>query len=130
LLDLAGKDKSKPTILVDKDDSSSVLLRTLTLDRDSNGKRMYEEIADDIDETRRSAHRAIVGRIFFRTNQGFIGLGPRGLQVNDYVASIPGCHVPIMLRKGVFLKDTIKIKCDHHNQVETCSRMGCAKTAV
>jgi hypothetical protein len=127
---ILGVVRGKSIILLDEDDLTSVLFRTLTLDRDSSGKRIYKEIADDIDEVRRSAHSAMVGRIFFRTKEGFIGLGPRGLEVDNWVALIPGCHVPIILRKSAFLQGKIQIKCDHHEQVETCSSMGCAKTAA
>jgi hypothetical protein len=127
---ILGVVRGKSIILLDEDDLTSVLFRTLTLDRDSSGKRIYKEIADDIDEVRRSAHSAMVGRIYFRTKEGFIGLGPRGLEVDNWVALIPGCHVPIILRKSAFLQGKIQIKCDHHEQVETCSSMGCAKTAA
>ena len=75
-------------------------------------------------------HRAIIGRRFFRTKEGFVGLGPRGLKINDKVVLVPGCHVPITLRASLFMKDRNKIKCDNHEVVEVCLGLGCAKNFV
>ena len=53
------------------------VLRSLTLDRDAEGQRTYDDIANEPAETTRSIHRAVIGRRFFRTREDFVGLGPR-----------------------------------------------------
>jgi hypothetical protein len=120
----------KSFIHLQGDGSTCSLLRTMTLDRDSQGKRKYEEIANDPNEIWESIGRAIVGRVFFRTAGGFIGLGPRQLKANDQVAIIPGCHVPMILRKTLFLEDVFENTCEVHEQTEVCSTLGCAKKEV
>jgi hypothetical protein len=39
------------------------------------------------------------GRLFLVTSRGLLGLGPRGIRVNDRVCIIAGCHVPMILRR-------------------------------
>lgn len=106
------------------------VLRSITLDRDAEGERTYDDIASEPVEINRSMHRAIVGRRFFRTKEGFVGLGPRRLEANDLVMLVPGCHVPITLRASVFVKDRKKVKCGSHMETEVCLGLGCAKNAV
>lgn len=106
------------------------ILRSFTLDRDAEGEKTYDDIASDPPEIERSLHRAIIARRFFRTKEGFVGLGPRGLKTNDKVVLVPGCHVPIILRAGRFVKDRNKIKCNDHETVEVCLGLGCAKNFV
>lgn len=38
-------------------------------------------------------------RTFFITMSGYMGLGPRGLEVGDIICVVLGCHVPLLLRK-------------------------------
>jgi hypothetical protein len=106
------------------------ILRSFTLDRDAEGERTYDDIAGEPPEITRSMHRAIIGRRFFRTKEGFVGLGPRALKINDKVVLVPGCHVPITLRASLFMKERNKIKCDKHEGVEVCLGLGCAKNFV
>ncbi|KAJ3525108.1 hypothetical protein NM208_g11783 [Fusarium decemcellulare] len=42
--------------------------------------------------------RTIKGRQFFTTKQGRMGLAPAGIQIEDRVAIVKGCHVPLILR--------------------------------
>jgi hypothetical protein len=106
------------------------ILRSFTLDRDAEGERTYDDIAREPPEITRSMHRAIIGRRFFRTKEGFVGLGPRCLKANDKVVLVPGCHVPITLRAALFKKESNKIKCDTHTDVQICLGLGCAKNYV
>ena len=106
------------------------ILRSLTLDRDADGERTYDDIASEPPEITRSMHRAGIGRRFFRAKEGFVGLGPRRLKPNDKVVLVKGCHVPITLRAGLFKKETNKIKCENHAAVEVCLGLGCAKNFV
>ena len=100
------------------------------LNRDTESQRTYGEIAKEPPEIRRSMLRACIGRRFFRTKESFVGLGPRRLKAYDRIMLVPGCHVPIMLRAGVFVKDRTKIKCNSHLEVEVCLGLGCAKDKV
>lgn len=106
------------------------ILRSFTLDRDAEGERTYDDIASKPPEITRSMHRAIIGRRFFRSKEGFVGLGPRGLRSNDKIVLVPGCHVPIALRAALYKKETSKVKCDNHADVAVCLRLGCAKNFV
>ena len=119
-----------PIIVPAGQNGADGVLRSFTLDRDTEGQRTYDEIAKEPPEIRRSMHRACIGRRFFRTKEGFIGLGPRRLKAHDRIMLVPGCHVPIMLRAGVFVKDRTKIKCNSHSEVEVCLGLGCAKDKV
>ena len=106
------------------------VLRSLTLDRDAEGQRTYDDIANEPAETTRSMHRAVIGPKFFRIKEDFVGLGPRRLKVNDLVMLVPGCHVPITLRASVFVKDRKKVKCDAHVEVEVCLGLECANNGI
>ncbi|MCJ1398734.1 hypothetical protein MMC11_001935 [Xylographa trunciseda] len=119
-----------PIIVPAGQNGADGVLRSFTLDRDAEGERTYEDIASEPAETTRSMHRAIIGRRFFRTKEGFVGLGPRKLKANDLVMLVPGCHVPIALRASVFVKDRKKVKCDSHLELEVCLGLGCAKNRL
>ena len=119
-----------PIIVPAGQNGADGVLRSFTLDRDTEGQRTYDEIAKEPPEIRRSMHRACIGRRFFRTKEGFVGLGPRRLKAHDRIMLVPGCHVPIVLRAGVFVKDRTKIKCNSHSEVEVCLGLGCAKDKV
>jgi hypothetical protein len=105
------------------------VLRSFTLDRDAEGERIYDDIASQPEETTRSMHRAVIGRRFLLTKEGFVGLGPQRLRVNDIVLLVPGCHVPITLRASLYVKEKKKVACDSHigGLVEVCRDLGCAK---
>ena len=100
------------------------------MDRDAEGQRTYDDIANEPAETTRSMHRAVIGRRLFRTKEGFVGLGPRRLKVNDLVMLVPGCHVPITLRASVIVKDRKIVKYDSHMEIEVCLGLGCAKNGI
>ena len=106
------------------------MFRSFTLDRDAEGERTYDEIAKEPPEIRRSTHRACVGRRFFRTKEGFVGLGPRRPKANDLITLVPGCHVPITLCQSVYVEDRTNIKFNSHTEVEVCLGLGCAKDRV
>ncbi|KAI1742029.1 heterokaryon incompatibility protein-domain-containing protein [Xylaria scruposa] len=42
--------------------------------------------------------RALIGRCFFRTEKGFIGLAPTGTKTGDLVCVLLGCRRPLILR--------------------------------
>lgn len=119
-----------PIIVPAGQNGADGVLRSLTLDRDAEGQRTYDDIANEPAETTRSMHRAVIGRRFFRTKEGFVGLGPRRLEVDDLVMLVPGCHVPITLRASVFVKHRKKVKCESHMEIEVCLGLGCAKNGV
>ena len=116
-----------PVIVPAGENGADGVLRSFKLDRDAEGQKTYDEIANEPPEIRRSMHRACIGRRFFRIKEGFVGLGPRRLKAHDRVMLVPGCHVPIMLRAGVFVKNRTKIKCNSHLEVEVCLGLGCSK---
>lgn len=109
------------------DDGTSALLRTLTLDRDVTGQRAFREIAEDADAIRQSLERAIVGRVFYRTNAGFIGMGPRAMKKGDIVVIIFGCHVPLVLRSAQYIQGEYKRPCRAHAILKVCSARGCVE---
>jgi hypothetical protein len=82
------------------DDGVSAILRTVTLDRNAKGDKTFRDSSPS--ELLESLKRAMAGRKFFITNSGYIGLGPVWMTEDDVVALVPGCHVPIILREGVF----------------------------
>ncbi len=93
-----------PIIVPAGQNGADGVFRSLTQDRDAEGQRTYDDIANEPAEITRSMHRAVIGRRLFRTKEGFVGLGPRRLKVNDLVMLVPGCHVPVTLCAGVFVK--------------------------
>ena len=119
-----------PIIVPTGQNGADGVFRSLTLDRDADGERIYDEIAGEPPEIKRSILRAVIGRRFFRTKEGFVGLGPRRLKVNDLVVLVPGCHVPITLRASFFVKERKKVKCDSHTGIDVCLGLGCAKNGV
>ena len=121
---------NSPIVVPANQNGADGVLRSLTLDRDAEGERTYDDISGEPPEIRRSMHRAGIGRRFFRTKEGFVGLGPRSLRVKDLVVLVPGCHVPIILRASVFVKDRKKVKCDSHAELTVCLGLGCAKNGV
>ena len=44
-------------------------------------------------------HRKIVGRTLMLTSEHYVGWAPHSAAVGDIVSIIPGCHVPIVLRR-------------------------------
>lgn len=44
-------------------------------------------------------HKTIVGRSLVLTSEHYVGWAPPGASLEDIVAVIPGCHVPIVLRR-------------------------------
>lgn len=121
---------NSPIVVPANQNGADGVLRSLTLDRDAEGERTYDDIRGEPPELTRSMHRAVIGRRFFRTKEGFVGLGPRSLRVKDLVVLVPGCHVPIILRASVFVKDGKKVKCNSHAEVSVCLGLGCAKDGV
>ena len=119
-----------PIVVPANQNGADGVLRSLTLDRDAEGERTYDDISGEPPEITRSMHRAVIGRRFFRTKEGFVGLGPRSLRVKDLVVLVPGCHVPITLRASVFVKDRNKVKCNSHSELTVCLGLGCAKDGV
>jgi hypothetical protein len=109
-----------------------ILFRTLTLDGDENDKLPFLEILKGPEKLLRTIHDATVGRQLFLTEDGRIGLGPRGLQKHDKVAIVLGCHVPLIFRTTWYftnLKSKFYVKCDAHEVVGTCCALGCANSA-
>jgi Heterokaryon incompatibility protein (HET) len=66
--------------------------------RDSEGRKI---VGDDIWRPRPTAeaHRKLVGRSQLLTSRRFVGWAPPAAACGDVISIIPGCHVPIVLRK-------------------------------
>lgn len=81
------------------------LLRTLIMSRTDDGKALPADFDLQSPGARRSDlfqdsfRRRNVCRKFFITTSGAFALGPRGTWKSDLVALIPGCHVPVVLRR-------------------------------
>lgn len=87
--------------------------RTLILDRTSEGLKASSEYAQAFCEWRKSgrrtpmawadfmtsAQRSCCGRSLFFTSKGLLGLGPEEVRPRDVVTVLPGCSVPMLLRK-------------------------------
>jgi hypothetical protein len=57
---------------------------------------------------------------------GLIGLGPRATRVGDDIYILPGCHVPVVVRKkGLYTSDLV---CTSHTDTVDCARLGCSTT--
>jgi hypothetical protein len=104
-----------------------ILFRTVTVDGDENERLPFLEIPKGTENLLRTIHDVTVGRQLFLTENGMIGLGPRGLQKHDKVVIVLGCHVPLILRTAWYFTDLKSyVKCDAHEVVETCCGLGCA----
>lgn len=92
----------------------SLFWRTIIMDKDhignqvtpSFGKALDEFIAGSIKTRSKfvqqfsdAVTRAVLGRRFFITKNGRMGLGPPDIQPNDQIAILKGCHVPLILRE-------------------------------
>ncbi|TVY88090.1 Heterokaryon incompatibility protein 6,OR allele, partial [Lachnellula willkommii] len=66
-----------------------------------------------VDETtyyQATIHRTISSRDFFISTSGYMGVGPKALEEGDMICVIPGCNVPLLIRK----------EGDHHLLVGEC----------
>lgn len=43
--------------------------------------------------------RFLGGRVIFYTTDGYIGIGPEGMQIGDQLCVINNCHLPVLLRE-------------------------------
>ncbi|KAI1211976.1 HET-domain-containing protein [Annulohypoxylon truncatum] len=92
----------------------SLFWRTIVMDKDHLGNqasvsfgRTFDDFVNSSDKTRSrlvqhfsdAVTRAILGRRFFITKRGRMGLGPPEIQPNDHIAILKGCHVPLVLRE-------------------------------
>jgi hypothetical protein len=108
-----------------------ILFRTVTVDGDENDRLPFLEIPKGPEKLLRTIHDATVGRQIFLTENGMIGLGPRGLQKHDKVVIVLGCHVPLIFRTAWYYTDLKGyVKCDAHEEVRTCCDLGCAKSTM
>jgi hypothetical protein len=106
-----------------------ILFRIVTVDGVENDRLPFLEIPKGPDKLLRTIHDATVGRQLFMTDSGMIGLGPRGLQKNDKLVIVLGCHVPLILRTAWYFTNLKGyVKCHAHEVVETCCGLGCAKS--
>ncbi|KAI0886291.1 HET-domain-containing protein [Annulohypoxylon maeteangense] len=93
----------------------SLFWRTIVMDKDHLGNQAsvsFGRIFDDFikrPDTIRSrlvqhfsdaVTRAVLGRRFFITKGGRMGLGPPEIQPKDQIAILKGCHVPLVLRQA------------------------------
>jgi hypothetical protein len=55
------------------------------------------------------ALRNCPGRAIFKTTEGFLGLGPAALQMDDHICVLLGCNTPLILRPVVEHPDSYKV---------------------
>ncbi|KAI0839515.1 HET-domain-containing protein [Hypoxylon sp. FL0890] len=92
----------------------SLFWRTIIMDKDHTGNlaaasfgRAFDDFIDSSHKTRSkfvqqfsdAVTRAVLGRRFFITKRGRMGLGPPEIQPNDQITILKGCHVPLVLRE-------------------------------
>src|SRR4051794_30493130 len=70
----------------------------IPLKADPENTRLHSEVLDDM---RRETASMAVGRKFFFTEKGYIGLGPGGAQPGDIVSIFLGGRVPFLIRKNI-----------------------------
>ncbi|OTB04735.1 hypothetical protein M426DRAFT_151166 [Hypoxylon sp. CI-4A] len=90
----------------------SLFWRTIVMDKDPTGNlatpsfgRAFDDFIRSSDKTRSkfvqhfsdAVTRAVLGRRFFITKRGRMGLGPPELQLDDRIVILKGCHVPLLL---------------------------------
>lgn len=92
------------------------LVRTFAGDRSVSGTIIQ---GPDYDILNRSIQRFIIGKRFIIID-GQLGFGPRATRIGDEVFIIPGCHVPVVLRR----KSLVTV-CSEHNHVKECTLSGC-----
>ncbi|KAI1449094.1 HET-domain-containing protein [Annulohypoxylon stygium] len=88
--------------------------RTIVMDKDHLGNqasvsfgKTFDDFLKSSDKTRSrlvqhfsdAVTRAVLGRRFFNTKKGRMGLGPPEIKPNDQIAILKGCHVPLILRQ-------------------------------
>ncbi|KAI1137507.1 HET-domain-containing protein [Hypoxylon sp. FL0543] len=93
----------------------SLFWKTIVMDKDHTGNlvtasfgRAFDDFIDSSSKTwskfvqqfSDAVTRAVLGRRFFITKRGRMGLGPPEIQPNDHVAILKGCHVPLILREA------------------------------
>ena len=100
--------------------SYEALLRTLSGDRNADGTLLQDPGGDNFPV---NARRFVHGKKFIIVS-GLIGLGPRASRVGDDIYIIPGCHVPVVLRKKV-LYSTL-LECSSHTDISNCVGLGCS----
>lgn len=93
---------------------TSLFWRTIVMDKDHIGNQATPSFGKALDDFIAGSHktrskfvqqfsdavtRAVLGRRFFITKDGRMGLGPPEIQLNDRIAILKGCHVPLVLRE-------------------------------
>lgn len=59
----------------------------------------YDEIGQGFERFISSVERFLDDRVIFYTTDGYIGIGPEGMQVGDQLCVINNCHLPVLLRE-------------------------------
>jgi len=65
--------------------------KVIAIDRSTNGQFYFGAL--------HMAMGATGSRLFFRTKNGYLGVGPPGMQTTDIVSSLIGCKYPVVLRR-------------------------------
>lgn len=68
--------------------------------RDSQGLKVLNDDGFPYDSLAAENYQRIVGRSLLLTSKYFVGWAPPAAVVGDVIAIIPGCHVPMVLRKS------------------------------
>ncbi|KAH7161932.1 heterokaryon incompatibility protein-domain-containing protein [Dactylonectria estremocensis] len=95
------------------------LLRTLSGDRNADGTPFQSQVSDSFSIT---APHFMRGKGFIVIGGG-IGLCPRATRAGDDIYIIPGCHVPIVLRKKMLY--TANLVCLRHIDTGDCVQLSC-----
>ncbi|XXH02833.1 hypothetical protein Hte_009220 [Hypoxylon texense] len=103
-----ARDNVDPTVM------RSLFWRAIVMDKDHMGNQATPSFGKALDafiagsnkprskfvqQFSDAVTRAVLGRRFFITKNGRIGLGPPDIQLGDQIAILKGCHVPLILRK-------------------------------
>ncbi|KAI1759882.1 HET-domain-containing protein [Hypoxylon sp. FL1150] len=94
---------------------TSLFWRTIVMDKDHMGNQATPSFGKALNDFISGSHktrskfvqqfsdavtRAVLGRLFFITKDGRMGLGPPQIQPGDHIAILKGCHVPLVLREA------------------------------
>ncbi|KAI1409895.1 HET-domain-containing protein [Hypoxylon sp. FL1857] len=88
------------TIIMDKDHMGNLVTASFGRAFDDFINRSDKNRSKFVQQFSDAVTRAVLGRRFFITKRGRMGLGPPEIQPGDQVAILKGCHVPLLLRQA------------------------------
>jgi hypothetical protein len=113
--------------LIGSPSSKEALIRTIVGDRNADSTQITGEETADPEKILLRAAQFTRGKRFIVAG-GLIGFGPRAANMGDDVYIIPGCHVPVIIRKKTLYM--MEHKCSVHSSTDHCVRHGCGMSSV